>query len=145
MADQFCGEGTKLIFYMEPGEVLSRTLTSKDTHGTNGKLLVPFTELERIDEGNMKRVKATSAILGFGSPSFSYGTDLILPAYVNQQLRSFLLSGRETQSGAERGEGEQELQLQRRGDEANTDLGDGEKAVRLIVEFEGAFVPEVRG
>lgn len=124
MADTLCGVGTKLIFYMDPGEILSRTFTSKDTHGTNGDLLVPFTEPERVGAGNQQRVRATTAVLGFGSPSFTYGTDLMLPVEVNGQLRSLLLSGHRPSTPS--------IQT----DEAEVALG-------IIASFEGVFVPEV--
>ena len=71
LADVYCGEGTKLVYYLGPGEVISRTFTSKDTHCTRGDLLVPFTEAERLDEFHLKRTQATTSLLGFGSPSFS--------------------------------------------------------------------------
>lgn len=70
-ADVHCGEGTKLIYYLGPGEVISRTFTRKDTHSTKDDLLVPFTEPERLDEFHLKRTQATTAVLGFGAPSFS--------------------------------------------------------------------------
>lgn len=71
LADVYCGQGTQLIYYLGPGEVISRTFTRKDTHGTRGDLLVPFTEPERLDEFHVKRTQATTALLGFGAPSFS--------------------------------------------------------------------------
>lgn len=46
-ADRHCGEGTKLILYMNPGELFSRTFTSKDTHSTAGDLLVVYAEVRR--------------------------------------------------------------------------------------------------
>ena len=39
-ADVGCGNGTKLIYYMSAGEVLSREFTSKDTHSPRGDLIV---------------------------------------------------------------------------------------------------------
>ncbi|CAN0480137.1 unnamed protein product, partial [Ectocarpus sp. 12 AP-2014] len=39
-ADRFCGAGTALILYVEPGSVLSRPFASKDTHSPRGDLLV---------------------------------------------------------------------------------------------------------
>lgn len=126
MADEHCGNGTKLIFYMDTGEILSRTVSSKDTHGTNGKLLVPYAEPERVDEGSRQRVRATTAVLGFGSPSFSYGTDLILPVELNAELRKLLLAGHRAQVD------------NHNGDEADL-------ATRIIASFEGIYVPEVKG
>ena len=71
LADVYCGEGTKLVHYLGPGEVISRTFTSKDTHSTRGDLLVPFTEAERLDVFHLRRTQATTALLGFRAPSFS--------------------------------------------------------------------------
>lgn len=71
LADVFCGEGTELIYYLGPGEVISRAFTRKDTHSTRGELLVPFTEPERLDEFHLKRTQATTSVLGFHAPSFS--------------------------------------------------------------------------
>lgn len=45
MADLHCGEDTELVLYMNPGELLSRTFTSKDTHSAAGELLVMYTEV----------------------------------------------------------------------------------------------------
>ena len=45
LADRHCGEGTELIFYMNPGELLSRKFTSKDTHSAAGDLLVMYAEV----------------------------------------------------------------------------------------------------
>lgn len=45
LADRHCGKGTKLVFYMNPGELLSRKFTSKDTHSTAGDLLVVYAEV----------------------------------------------------------------------------------------------------
>lgn len=71
LADVYCGKETKLIYYLSPGEMVSRTFTSKDTHSTKGDLLVPFSELERVDEYHVQRARATTSILGFFAPSFS--------------------------------------------------------------------------
>lgn len=45
LADRYCGEGTELILYMNPGELLSRKFTSKDTHSAAGDLLVMYAEV----------------------------------------------------------------------------------------------------
>lgn len=49
LADRHCGEGTELILYMNPGELLSRPFTSKDTHSTAGDLLVVYAAVGRYD------------------------------------------------------------------------------------------------
>ncbi|CAM9670176.1 unnamed protein product, partial [Ectocarpus fasciculatus] len=100
LADVHCGEGTKLILYLGPGDVVSRPFSKKDTHGTRGELLVPFTETERLDEFHLKRIQATTSLLGFDAPSFSYGSDLFLPTWVNPELRRVLASGGELPSRA---------------------------------------------
>lgn len=71
VADLHCGQETKLVYYMEPGEVLSRAFTRKDTHSTTGRLLVQFTELERVGAAHIQRSQATTSVLGFGAPSFT--------------------------------------------------------------------------
>lgn len=90
-ADHFCGRSTRLIYYMNPGQVLSRMFTSKDTHSANGDLLVAYAEIERVGKANILRALATTRLLGFHAPSFTFGTDLILPANTNAQLRNLLL------------------------------------------------------
>lgn len=40
LADKHCGEGVKLIYYLSPGELLSREINFKDTHSPRGDLLV---------------------------------------------------------------------------------------------------------
>lgn len=42
-ADKMCGDGTKLIYYLSPGQVLSREFTVKDTHSVSGDLVVTYT------------------------------------------------------------------------------------------------------
>lgn len=89
-ADRACGSGTRLIYYMNVGQVLSRTFSSKDTHTLRGDLVVAFTEKEDVDKVHARRAIATTALLGFNAPSFTYGGDLILPSETNAQLRSVL-------------------------------------------------------
>lgn len=40
LADKHCGEDVKLIYYLNPGELLSREINFKDTHSPKGDLLV---------------------------------------------------------------------------------------------------------
>ncbi|CAM9423519.1 unnamed protein product, partial [Hapterophycus canaliculatus] len=89
-ADEVCGEGTRLIYYMSPGVILSREFTSKDTHTPRGELVVAFHDADLVGPENAKRAKGTAVVLGFASPSFTYGSDLILPAAINGQLRTLL-------------------------------------------------------
>ncbi|CBJ32055.1 conserved unknown protein [Ectocarpus siliculosus] len=95
-ADKACGNGTKLIYYMSPGQVLSREFTSKDTHSSRGDLVVSYTKVNNLDTTNALRAIITTLILGFNAPSFTYGTDLILPAGMNAELRKVLLSASST-------------------------------------------------
>eukprot|EP00903_Cladosiphon_okamuranus_P008170 g7869.t1 len=126
LADRYCGEGTELILYMNPGELLSRKFTSKDTHSTAGDLLVVYAEVDRIGEANMARVLATMSVLGFSSPSFSFGTDVLLPVDSNQQLRDVLLSDTTAFDRKDRTSTDRDLQ-----------------AVRALDKFNDVFVPEV--
>lgn len=52
-----------------------------------------ITQVDQIGRSNTLRTMATTALLGFHAPSFTSGTDLILPAEVNAKLRHILLSG----------------------------------------------------
>eukprot|EP00752_Nemacystus_decipiens_P004759 g4334.t1 len=126
LADRYCGEGTELILYMNPGELLSRPFTSKDTHSTAGDLLVVYAEVDRIGEANLTRVMATMLVLGFSTPSFSFGTDIMLPVYSNQQLRDVLLSTTEEA-----------------GLEGRTSTDRDLLAVHTLGKFADVFVPEV--
>lgn len=125
LADRHCGEGTRLIYYMGPGEMLSRTFTSKDTHSVRGELLVVYAEVSRVGKASQDRTLATAALLGFSSPSFSFGMDIVLPAETNQQLRDVLLS--ETDQGAGKHARDEDAQ-----------------ALRTLGGFRGIFIPEVR-
>ncbi|CAM9604376.1 unnamed protein product [Scytosiphon promiscuus] len=126
VADRHCGEDTKLIFYMNPGELLSRSFTSKDTHSAAGDLLVMYAEVSRIGEASVRRTLATMSVLGFSSPSFSFGMDIMLPVNVNQQLRDVLLSDPDAVRGKGRENMKQDVQ-----------------AIRALGKFRGVFVPEV--
>ena len=53
LADRHCGKGTELILYMNPGELLSRPFTSKDTHSTAGDLLVVYAAVGRCDRTHL--------------------------------------------------------------------------------------------
>lgn len=90
MADAYCGEGTKLVYYMKPGTLLSRSFTSKDTHSPRGDLLVVYSDGRGADHDTLASAEATSALLGFESPVFTFGTDLILPISANKDLRELI-------------------------------------------------------
>lgn len=90
IADQICGNGTRLIYYMNVGEVLSRTFTRKDTHGILGDLIVSASDSAQVPLEHARRGAGSAVLLGFTTPSFTYGTDLILPAETNEQLRAVL-------------------------------------------------------
>lgn len=128
LADRHCGEGTRLIYYMNLGELLSRKFTSKDTHSVSGDLLVAYAEISRVGQASVDRALATTKVLGFSSPSFSFGMDIMLPAETNQQLRDVLLSDGEAK--------------RKRG---RASLSEDTRALHTIGAFEGVFVPEVRG
>lgn len=91
-ADEACGSETQFILYMTPGELLSRTFTPKDTHSPTGDLLVMYTDVGKVSEAHAKRALASALILGFHSPSFTFGTDLILPVEANKRLRAKLIT-----------------------------------------------------
>lgn len=89
-ADRYCGPDTRLVYYMAAGSVLSRTFTKKDTHSPRGELLVVYSD-SRGSMYDFDMIGQTTAVLGFQPPSFTYGTDLILPVSVNDDLRHLLV------------------------------------------------------
>lgn len=118
-ADHFCGEDTSIIYYMRTGSVLSRTFTSKDTHSPRGDLLVVYGD-SKNNFHDSEVARQTSEVLGFKAPSFTHGTELMLPVGVNAELRAELISGREDD-----------------GEDAE------EAAFNAIESFENIFVPQV--
>jgi len=98
IADRVCGPGTRLIYYMEIGEVVSRTFTPKDTHTPLGDLIVSVTSPDAVGKAHRSRALGSTAVLGFPAPCFTYGSDLLLPAGTNGQLRAVLQ--RSMQGGA---------------------------------------------
>ena len=127
LADLHCGEGTRLIYYMNMGELLSRAFTPKDTHSVKGDLLIMYAEVDRVGDFSVQRSLATTAVLGFSSPSFSFGMDIMLPAETNQQLREVLLSDPDAGIAPGRPSGNDEV-----------------RALRAISSFRGVFIPEVK-
>ncbi|CAN0197979.1 unnamed protein product, partial [Ectocarpus fasciculatus] len=91
-ADQFCGNGTRLIYYMEVGQILSRSILRKDTHTARGNLIVAAEEVHEVHVENAARAMGSVIVLGFAAPTFTYGSDLILPAEINGQLRTVLVA-----------------------------------------------------
>ena len=87
LADRYCGKGTKLIYYLNAGELLSREINFKDTHSPRGDLLVVYSN----------EMQPTAAILGFSSPTF--GPDIMLPAEINGQLREMIVKGHGAKDG----------------------------------------------
>ena len=92
-ADEACGNETRLIYYMTPGEVLTRAFTPKDTHTQKGDLIVTHSDVDIFEDGkSSRRFIGTAARLGFHGLSLTYGSDLILPAEMNLQLRAVMRS-----------------------------------------------------
>ncbi|CAM9613973.1 unnamed protein product [Ectocarpus fasciculatus] len=109
-ADRFCGAGTALILYVEPGSVLFRPFTSKDTHSPRGDLLVVHGGAEgsyRADE----RSRRSGSVLGFEAPSFTQGTDLVLPVGANEDLRESLGMEKHAESARRDGDGDEVMAL----------------------------------
>ena len=96
-ADEYCGAGTSLIFYVRAGSVVSREFTAKDTHSPHGDLLVVYSKDRTIRDETF--AKQTTVLLGFEAPSFTHGTDLILPSRANADLRSTLAVGSRKKDG----------------------------------------------
>lgn len=120
-ADVYCGTETKLVYYMAPGSVLSRTFTPKDTHSPRGDLLVSYVD-GHSSMRDREMAQETMGILGFDPPSFVHGTDLILPISANVDLRRLLVS-------------EHGLESIRDEDEA---------ALTAISQYKRVYVPQVR-
>lgn len=96
-ADDYCGAGTSLIFYVKAGSVVSRAFTSKDTHSPHGDLLVVYSKDRTIRDERF--AKETTVLLGFEAPSFTHGTDLVLPVGANADLRNTLAIGSNEKDG----------------------------------------------
>lgn len=126
MADRHCGPGVELIYYTEPGTLLSRTFTAKDTHSPRGDLLVVYSDGRGADHASRASASAASSLLGFKAPMFTFGTDLILPTFVNQQLRDLLLADDFSVTAVS----------------AGSDWDDDERALQLLAE-EPIYAPEV--
>lgn len=118
LADKYCGGDAELIYYLTPGTLLSRTFSSKDTHSPRGDLLVVYSEGRGADRATLASARATSALLAFEAPVFTYGTDLILPSYVNDELAKAI--------------------------GADADDGRGEGVLAVAAEFENMNAAEVR-
>ncbi|CAN0095559.1 unnamed protein product, partial [Ectocarpus sp. 4 AP-2014] len=105
-ADRYCGgtKATSLIMYVTRGSTFSRTLTSKDTHSPRGDLLVAHSSSARASHHVAQLVKQTASVLALSEggaapppplplpPSFTFGTDLMLPVGANADLRDLLES-----------------------------------------------------
>lgn len=89
-ADKACGTQARLIYYMDPGEVLSRPFTARDTYSRKGELLVRLTDAKLAGREFSRRSMGTNTLLGFYGLSFTYGSELILPAHRNVHLRAIL-------------------------------------------------------
>lgn len=111
-----------MVVFLLLKRVLAFCCTPYDALGARCK------QVDRIGEANLARVMATMSVLGFSTPSFSFGTDIMLPVDSNQQLRDLLLSTTE--------EGEAGL-------EDRTSRDKDLLAVRTLGKFANVFVPEV--
>lgn len=90
-ADQYCGDGTRVIYYVRPKSVTSRPFTSKDTHSPAGDLLVVYSD-PKSHHHDVDLAQLTTSVLGFEAPLFTLSTDLMLPAGANHDLRELLTS-----------------------------------------------------
>lgn len=104
---------------MRTGSVISRTITSKDTHSPRGDLLVVYGD-SRNDFHDAEVARQTTEVLGFKAPSFTHGTELMLPVGANAELREELISGLELDGEAEE-----------------------DAAFRVIESFDNVSVPQV--
>lgn len=89
-ADEYCGAGTSLILYLKAGSVVTRSFTAKDTHSPEGDVLVIYSGAR----GGFQKdqlARKTELVLGSPAPSFTKGTDLLLPVRANRDLREVVL------------------------------------------------------
>ncbi|CAM9924133.1 unnamed protein product [Ectocarpus fasciculatus] len=109
-ADKYCSL-SEIILYVKPGSVLSRAFTPKDTHSPRGDLLVvhPGSQGSYHDA---QLVRRTAAVLGFEAPSFTQGTDLMLPGDANAYLRESLGLGHDAHRPQKDGEADALIALQ---------------------------------
>lgn len=126
LADQYCGADAELIYYMKPGALLSRPFNSKDTHSPRGDLLVVYSDGHSAGYADRASTKASSGLLGFESPMFTFGTDLVLPSNVNEQLRDLLLKDDQSLRSASAGRWD-----------------DRERTLELLAEVDNIDAPEV--
>lgn len=134
-ADVACGNETTLIYYMLPGEVLSRPFKARDTHSLKGDLLVKYTDTKLAGGEFARRSVGTSILLGFHGLSFTYDSDLILPVEINRQLRALLLVTLDESGSTENGKQE---------NFGTYALGDFLDSVsRIHREYASIFIPEV--
>ncbi|CAB1099444.1 unnamed protein product [Ectocarpus sp. CCAP 1310/34] len=105
-ADRYCGgtNSTSLIMYVTRGSTFSRPLTSKDTHSPRGDLLVAHSSSATASHHVAHLAKQTASVLALSEggaapppplplpPSFTFGTDLMLPAGANADLRDLFAS-----------------------------------------------------
>ncbi len=99
-ADQYCGaDDTSLVMYVARGSVFDRAFTSKDTHSPRGELLVVHSSA-RASYRDSQLAKRTAFVLGSDvpPPSFTYGTDLMLPVSANADLRGTMVSGNDDEA-----------------------------------------------
>lgn len=89
-ADEYCGAGTSLILYLKAGSVVTRSFTAKDTHSPKGDVLVVYSGA-RAGFQKYELARKTELVLGSVAPSFTRGTDLLLPVGANQDLRELVL------------------------------------------------------
>ncbi|CAM9496666.1 unnamed protein product, partial [Choristocarpus tenellus] len=92
-ADQMCNNTQSLIYYIEPGTIVMRDPLVKDVYSPLRELLVPWHEVDKVPPSHQKRALVSSILLGFQAPSFSFGTDLILPRELNAEARKVLARG----------------------------------------------------
>eukprot|EP00903_Cladosiphon_okamuranus_P007272 g7050.t1 len=89
-ADEYCGADASLILYLKAGSVVTRSFTEKDTHSPEGDVLVVYSGVRAGFQGD-ELARKTELVLGSESPSFTKGTDLLLPVGANQDLRGLVL------------------------------------------------------
>lgn len=143
-ADVHCGAGTKQILYLEPGTLISRRVSWSDLYDQEtGDLIVMYTAARRSDSRHARYACAAQRLLELNVPSFTFGTDLVLPVSANEDLRIILLN-RAADGGEYRVEDGTEYDLE---DDWEREFEywprDMERALAMVSGLEDIFLPQV--
>lgn len=93
--------------------MVSRTFTEKDTHTVLGDLIVSLANADEVPPVYARRALGSTVLLGVTTPTFTHGSDLILPVETNAQLRAMLGANQRLVSQTDAEDGDTGRQTQR--------------------------------